>query len=251
MKSESPLVPQGSFLERKNKGQARTRIAIFVVLAVHCAGVMALLMQGCKKPAGEDSPASPSETNTLASPPSMAAPTFEIPTNQYAAEAYQPPSAPPASDSADAPVAIAQEMPHNNASDISQPSNITEHKVVRGDTFGKLAKHYGVTANAIQEANPGVTPKNIKIDSTLRIPAPVASASVIRPSTQADSGAAGNSSGMRIHKVKSGDTLSRIARNYGVTRNAIRTANKMKTDRILVDQPLKIPSTNPPASSTP
>src|SRR6266487_1961561 len=49
MNNQSPLIPQGSLLEQKNKGRARVKIAVFLVLAIHGVGLMALLMQGCKK----------------------------------------------------------------------------------------------------------------------------------------------------------------------------------------------------------
>src|SRR5512138_2270769 len=46
---QSPLIPQGSLLEQKNKGRARVKIAVFFVLAVHGVGLLALLMQGCRQ----------------------------------------------------------------------------------------------------------------------------------------------------------------------------------------------------------
>src|SRR5258707_6041030 len=49
MNEQSPLVPQGSLMEQKNKGRARVKIAVFFVLAVHGIGLLALLMQGCQK----------------------------------------------------------------------------------------------------------------------------------------------------------------------------------------------------------
>src|SRR5437762_3485348 len=49
MNIQSPLVPQGSLLEQKNKGRARVKIAVFFVLAVHGVGLLALLMQGCRR----------------------------------------------------------------------------------------------------------------------------------------------------------------------------------------------------------
>ena len=42
--------------------------------------------------------------------------------------------------------------------------------------------------------------------------------------------------------VKSGDTLTKIARAHGTTIKAIRAASGLKTDRILVGQKLKVPS---------
>ena len=45
-----------------------------------------------------------------------------------------------------------------------------------------------------------------------------------------------------VHTVRRGDTLSSIARKYGVTVNALRQANNISGDRINVGQKLKIPA---------
>src|SRR5436305_10692412 len=65
MNNQSPLVPQGSLLEQKNKGRARVKIAVFFVLAVHGIGLLALLMQGCRR---DHEPAAGAES-TNAVPP--------------------------------------------------------------------------------------------------------------------------------------------------------------------------------------
>lgn len=44
------------------------------------------------------------------------------------------------------------------------------------------------------------------------------------------------------YQVKAGDNLTRIARNHRTTVNAIREANGLRTDRILVGQKLKVPA---------
>src|SRR5215470_5997315 len=49
MNNQSPLVPQGSMMEQKNSGRARVKLAVYFVLAVHGIGLMALLMQGCRR----------------------------------------------------------------------------------------------------------------------------------------------------------------------------------------------------------
>src|SRR6516225_3710446 len=65
--NQSPLIPQGSFQEQKNKGRARVKIAVFLVLAIHGIGLMALLMQGCKKePDTGTSGTTPEQTNNPA-----------------------------------------------------------------------------------------------------------------------------------------------------------------------------------------
>src|SRR5947207_12309006 len=64
MNNQSPLVPQGSLLEQKNKGRARVKIAVFFVLAIHGIGLLALLMQGCRRDEGGGTAAAP--TNAVA-----------------------------------------------------------------------------------------------------------------------------------------------------------------------------------------
>src|SRR5262245_59842509 len=43
----SPLIPQGTLPEGRNK--SRTRIVVFTILAVHVVFVCVLLLQGCKR----------------------------------------------------------------------------------------------------------------------------------------------------------------------------------------------------------
>src|ERR1051326_4114903 len=49
MNNQSPLVPQGSTIDQKQKGRARVKLAVFFVLALHGVGLLALLVQGCHK----------------------------------------------------------------------------------------------------------------------------------------------------------------------------------------------------------
>src|SRR5438309_5215916 len=66
MNNQSPLVPQGSLLERKNKGRARVKIAVLFVLAIHGIGLLALLMQGCQRDKGDGT--AQGATNAVAQP---------------------------------------------------------------------------------------------------------------------------------------------------------------------------------------
>jgi putative chitinase len=117
----------------------------------------------------------------------------------------------------------------------------SEYKVVKGDTFGTIAKKFpGVTAKAIEAANPKVDPTKLQINQIIQIPAPSAATSAPAP-------AAGS---QLIYKVKSGDTLSKIATEHKTTVKALRNANNLKTDNIKVGQPLKIPVKAPAAAPT-
>jgi LysM repeat protein len=71
------------------------------------------------------------------------------------------------------------------------------------------------------------------------------------PSAAKSSKAVAASSDSTIYKVKSGDTLTKIAKSHGTTVSAIRTTNNLKSDRLVVGQKLKLPSTKLAANTTP
>lgn len=237
MNTESPLIPQGSFLEQKNKGRARVKIAVFVVLAIHGVGLMALLMQGCKPTAQE-----PVVSNIDTNPPPIV-PTFAEPTNVVVMPETNVPVVTPLPETNVAVTTPAITTPEPV---VTPPSTVTEHKIVRGDTLDKVAKHYGVTRKAIQDANPGVDSTRLKIGKTLQIPAAAPSTAV----TPAPGGTKPDAAPGQTYKVKSGDNLLKIAKQHGVTTKAIRAANNMRTDRIRVGQTLKIPAKTGNGSST-
>jgi len=64
----------------------------------------------------------------------------------------------------------------------------------------------------------------------------------VMPTTQNRSTAvASTSSSNRTHKVKRGESLSRVAQKYGVSMAELRRYNKLKSDNILIGQVLRIP----------
>ena len=223
MNTQNPLVPQSSFLEQKNKGRARVKIAVFVVLAIHGIGLMALLMQGCQKPP-EPPPTPPESTNVT---PAFVEPTT-VPVPPTGQEVAPVTPVGPAS----------TPTPDEMAAPVAPLVGGTEHVVARGESFSTLAKKYHVSVKAIAEANPGVDSTKLKIGQTLHIPA--ASAPTV-PAAATASAEAGSTGGAQTYTVKSGDNLSTIAKAKGTTVKALRAANNLKTDRITVGQKLKIP----------
>ena len=216
MNNQSPLVPQGSLLEQKNKGRARVKIAVFFVLTIHGVALLALLMQGCQKE--KDTSAKAEQTNpsalsfdpTNASSPELAQ--VPTPTNTYVA-------------------------PIEQAQTPTQPSSGAEYVVAQGDTFSTVAKKFHVSVKAIEEANPSVEPTKLKIGQTIHIPAPTVAAA----GSSTASGTADTTSGAQTYVVKSGDSLSKIAGEFAVTVKALRSANNLTTDKIVVGQKLKVP----------
>jgi LysM repeat protein len=201
---------------------------VFLVLTIHGIGLMALLMQGCKK-----------EPDT-----STTTPTTE-PTNTPAPAFVEPTNAPPALTNV-----VATPTPTPAEPQPAPATSATDYVIVKGDTFSTIAKKFHVSVKAILDANPSVEPTKLKIGQTIHIP-PAATTTAaanggINPAAAADSGGTG-----QTYSVKSGDSLTKIAGQFGVTVKALRSANNLKTDKIVVGQKLAIPGkpATPPAGS--
>jgi len=216
MNNPNPFVPQGSLLEEKNKTRSRVKLAVFCVVAINVLGLTALLMQGCKREQTEAENNPPTVDTNL--PP-------VVDTNAPPAMATNPPATPP-------PVAAPTPPP--------APENaVTEYVVVQGDTFSKIAKKFSVTVKAVEAANPGVEPTKLKVGQKLSIPAASGNTAAPAPAGMAPAGASG---GEEMYTVKSGDTLTRIAKAHGTTVKAIESENNLTTTQIKVGQKLKIPA---------
>lgn len=220
MNNQSPLVPQGSFLEQKSKARSRVKTAVFCVLALHIIPItMALLMQGCRK---QEEAQPPADTNVAGVEMTNVNPVID--TN------------------------VAVVPPATNASPLA-PAAITDYIVKSGDTFSSIAKNFGVTVRAIQAANPGVEPTRLRPGQTLHIPPPTPAGTTTTTSAvpSAETGAGGE----QIYTVKSGDNLTTIATRFHTTIRALRSENNLTTDRITVGQKLKIPRSTAPVMPSP
>lgn len=119
-----------------------------------------------------------------------------------------------------------------------KPKQIT-YTVKKGDKLDKIAKKYGVTVNDIKKWN-----KNIKNINKLNIGDKIK----IYPKKNNKSDKDKNDKDKKkksktiTHKVKKGESLSRIATKYGVSVNDIKKANKLKSNDLKIGQKLKIPA---------
>jgi len=215
MNNPSPLIPQGSLLEQKNKSRARVKVAFFCVVGVHVAAILvALLAQGCKR---EPVPGVPG-TN---------APPSGIDTNLPPIDTNPPPAVVP---SIPPPVVVPE-----------APLAAQEYMVQKGDTFSTIAPKFHVSVKALQAANPNVNPTRLQIGHKLVIPSPTPTPT---PSPTPEPGGLAPA-GEQEYIVKAGDNLTKIAAQFGTTPNAIRKANSLTTDRIKVGDKLKIPGKAP------
>lgn len=121
------------------------------------------------------------------------------------------------------------------------------HVVAKGDTLGGIAKHYGVTSAAIKQAN-GMKNDTVVLGKTLVIPgasgaaaAPAARPAAHSPAPAVASHGHESSGGGKTHTVVKGDSLGKIASKYGTTAAAIKKANNMKSDTVVLGAKLRIP----------
>jgi len=222
MNNPNPFVPQGSLLEQQSKRRSRMYLGVLCMLVVGTAGLIAMLIQGCKREQVSEENQLPPDTNVVA-----------MDTNVAPMMASNPPVVAP-------PVVV-------------PPPAAPEYVVVHGDTLGKIAKKNGVTLSALKAANPGVDPAKLKVGQKIAIPAGGTAPGPTGVSAPADTGMGGET-----YTVKSGDSLTKIAKAHGTTVKAIEAENGMSSTRINVGQKLKIPAkagaaapAAPPAYSSP
>lgn len=227
MNNPNPFVPKGSLLEQQSQRRFRLKFAVGCVLAVSVTGLVAMLIQGCKR---ETPPTDTGITTDTNNSPAMVGNT-----NTSVADTNVPPY-------------IAPVMPTNAFVPPTipvEPVAGSEYLVVKGDTLEKIAKAHGVTLKALQAANPTADSKHLQIKQKLTIPAAVKSTEAAPSAVMGMADAGGES-----YTVKNKDTLIKIAKNHGVSVKALKAANNLNTDHIKVGQKLKIPAKTETAPAT-
>ena len=125
------------------------------------------------------------------------------------------------------------------------------HRLARGESIAKLSHRYGVSQQAILAANGLRSNARLRAGATVKIPphdAPstvVASADVPEPhvlKASVHAVAERKAARLRVHKVKSGQTLGSIAKRYQTSVSALRRINGLgDADMLRVGSTLKIP----------
>ncbi len=264
----SPLIPQGSLQQASAKSKSTMRLAIFIVAIVHVALIGGILMVGCKREEAKPDPAKQAQVQNNLPPLD---PTYYPPASNDPAAGVMPPdplggSLPPLPPPAgttltSAPPSVGGTVPGGTAMDPllpppavpgnmlpPEPAPVAEgvtYSIAKGDTFSSIASRKGVSVAAIVKANPGVDPTRLQIGQKIKLPAGAAGsvAAAAAPSTTPSTSASAS------YTVKSGDTLTRIARNHNTTVAALKSANGLRTDRINVGQKLKVPGVAKPAAT--
>ncbi len=243
MNNPNPFLPQGAFLEQKNKARKRLKIAVFFSISLSVVVLMALLIQGCRKPNDQTDGSNGSATDALASnnTPQLTAPSNELGSASNVVTTNATPET--------NPVPVVNNTP---PPPVAPPVAETEdYTIVKGDTYATIATSKHTTSKAIMDANPGVDPKKLKIGQKIHLPAPKSGSSTsMTPMSAPGTADIASAGGMVTYKVKSGDNLTTIAKNHHVTIKSIQSANNLTTTSIKVGQVLKIPGAAAPAPVT-
>jgi membrane-bound lytic murein transglycosylase D len=115
------------------------------------------------------------------------------------------------------------------------------YTVKYGDTLSALARHYGVTLDLIEQHNPGILKRYLKIGETVVIPA-FRETSPYQGGAAPQAAAGGERPFTGTYTVKKGDTLWSLALSYGVDVLELAGENGMELNQILPEgKQLKVP----------
>lgn len=119
------------------------------------------------------------------------------------------------------------------------------HTVKKGESVASVARKYGVSSNALRDANGLSASARISVRQTLAIPAPSTSALPAsvppRPSvTSAAGGSSSSRSTARTYRVRNGDTLFSIAKQFSITVPQLKQMNGLTSDRIKPGDELRV-----------
>lgn len=169
---------------------------------------------------------------------------------------------------------IQRKVTDNDGNEFVEQTIVKYHKIRAKETIASIANQYGVTQSEVIRANGGR--KALKRGKTIQInvierrpvaatdsisapsvgneptvaaapeqaeqPAEQAPQPVVAETPKTTTPAKPAQPKTTTHTVKSGDTLFKIANLYGVTVDAIKTANNIKGDNIVLGAKLKIPA---------
>jgi LysM repeat protein len=132
----------------------------------------------------------------------------------------------------DTPTLAPEPTPTEEPSPAASPT-VGTHVVESGDTLSGIARMYGTTVDAIVEANDlGSADALIREGQELLIPSsppplPTAEGTAVAASSPS------STVGQKIHVVEEGETLSEIARMYGVTTEELAQTNGLDNPNAL------------------
>lgn len=147
---------------------------------------------------------------------------------------------------------IKQHLGYPKATSISKNSSTakgkakgTSHRVVAGETLSSISRRYQVGVDRLVAENHITNPNTLHPGQEIFIPGQKGSPAIPKaiPVTEP-----GKKKTLKTHTVQVGDTLSSIARKFGLTTTSIAIANRLlDPNAIRIGQKLNIPDPTTPA----
>jgi LysM repeat protein len=267
MKNPNPIIPPGMNLDKSHRGRSNMRIAVLVIVLVHIALFGGILFNACSQksddvaenaqpeedkvtrdtsldippPRDGDSnfdshPETVSELGlgTADSPAGVSGPAGSL---SFGGEGIDAPPLAAVGASPEGTTGLGVSPSTGGTFKLPaspSPATIEEHTILSGEHFTSIAKKYRVSVRAIQEANPSLDSRRLRIGQKVKIP-PV---TVVAPSVGTDAVPLA----VDEYVIQRGDSLSAIAQRHSTTVKALRAANGLKTDLILAGKKLKLPA---------
>jgi len=225
-------------------------VACFVVgLIGHFAWLAASGFRSTAKTAQGHSTATPRATASQALTPTRTAVAQASPTAASKTTPTEPAAPLPPTTTAVRSMSTATAIPPTATATPVPPTatpSTTTYVVRKGDTLSAIAQRFGVSLAALESANPSIDPDRLTIGMKITIP----STRAAQPTATATS-AAGSAPAKQVYVVQAGDTLTRIAIQFGVTEADLVAANPgLNPNQITVGQRLVIPGGAPSPSVT-
>ena len=239
-----------------------------LVLGMNMA-VACLVLQGCKatRPGADNALPPPVVDPAVAQP--EAAPAEQQPITVTPEVKPLPPPPPPAAEPAPSKVAQVKPLPPPASAKkhpaSAAPADAGSTVVVqRGDTLSGICVRHRVKMSAVVAANPGLKPNHIRVGQKIVLPGAAVAAASEKPASDAKvklaaadapataanttppvktkAGFKAYTGPTKTYKVRSGDSLGKIAYESGITIRALKDMNKLSKDSIRVGQELLVPA---------
>jgi membrane-bound lytic murein transglycosylase D len=115
------------------------------------------------------------------------------------------------------------------------------HTVKKGETLATIARHYKTTRARLASANDVKATSRVRPGTELRVPLAPAAALASRAAAPKATTVASATDGTATYRVKRGDTLSAIARQFDTSVESLKKLNKLSSDALDVGDRLTVP----------
>jgi len=129
---------------------------------------------------------------------------------------------------------------------------VATYRVRTGDSLSKIARRYGISLTELARMNNLSPFRWLYTGQVLRVPDSAPSGQAFQGQSSPAGATNQNAGGIQFYTVRAGDSLSRIARRYGISLSELARMNNLSPNRWLyTGQVLRVPGPAPEQPATP